>query len=325
MGPRRSIEQGWRAFTGKENRVGVLGMDGFRAVPSPFVSFPYGTYGDVRELDNATVKRRVRTSRAIYQDLKQLGGWGMRLRGKVSLVTGGGRGLGQAFCERLAEEGAAVVVASTNKERAQDTVEQVKRWTDEVIYVEMDVAEWDSVKRGVDQAVERFGGVDILVNNAALFSALTRKPFHEIELDEWDRVLEVNLTGPFLCVRAVYPYMKAKGYGKIINVSSGSVFLATNRLAHYVASKMGLIGLTRALAREMGADGICVNTLAPGATDSNSAISTEEYLQAAAEKRSIPRVEKPEDLTGAVAFLASHESDFITGQMLLVDGGGVFH
>lgn len=163
------------------------------------------------------------------------------------------------------------------------------------------------------------------MNNAAMFANLTRKSFDEITPDEFDRVLAVNVKGPWLCALAVTPQMRSQGKGKIINVGSGSVFLATNRLAHYVASKMGVIGLTRALARELGKDSICVNTLIPGSTNTNAENTTQEYLNEQARNRSIPRVAVPTDLVGGAVFLASDDSDFMTGQSMMIDGGRLFN
>ena len=251
----------------------------------------------------------------------------MRLKDRVAVVTGGGRGIGRTYSLRLAEEGAAVAIADIAIDDAQQTASEIQAGGGRAIAVKMDVGDLHSVEEGIKQTAEQLGGVDVLVNNAALFANLKRKSFEEISLDEWDRVMEINLRGPFICSRAVYPYMKQRGKGKIINISSGSIFTARNQLAHYVAAKMGLIGLTRALAVEMGPAGVRVNSVCPGPTASgtNAEISPMEWLEAKAKNNCLKRVERPEDLAGTIVFLASDDSDFMTGQTLVVDGGYNFH
>jgi len=179
------------------------------------------------------------------------------------------------------------------------------------------------------KTIERFGRIDILINNAAIFANLGKKPFFEISEEEWDEVMRINLKGVFLCCKAVYPHMKKQGKGKIINVSSSTFFMGVPYFLHYVSSKGGVIALTRALAREVGDDGICVNAIVPGLTISDAVrgnpMYPEEYLRVAASNRCFKRDELPEDLTGTVVFLASDDSDFITGQTIVVDGGSVFN
>ncbi|HEX4840908.1 MAG TPA: glucose 1-dehydrogenase [bacterium] len=251
----------------------------------------------------------------------------MRLRGRVAIVTGGGKGIGRAYSIGLAREGAAVVVADIDAEAARETAGEIIAQEGRATAVSVDVADERSVRAMCAQVGETYGGFNILVNNAALFAVLDRKPFYQISTEEWNRVLAVDLTGMFLCCREAYPHLKARGQGSIINISSTSVFEARNRLAHYVAAKMGVIGLTRALAREMGEDGIRVNAIGPGVTASgtNERITPPEVLASRAAERSLKRVEVPEDLVGAVIFLASDDSAFMTGQLLVVDGGKVFH
>jgi len=251
----------------------------------------------------------------------------MRLKGKVAVVTGGARGLGKAYALRLSEEGARIVVADI-----LDTT-QVKHEIEgkggEILALYGDVSQEESVHEVVRKAVERFGNIDILVNNAGVFANIQKKAFHEISLQEWEKIVKVNLTGTFLFCRAVYPHMKKQGKGKIINVSSSTFFFGIPSLVHYVTSKGAVLAFTRALARELGNDGICVNAIAPGFTVSeavqgNPTFPEQSHLMAV-NSRCFKRDEQPGDLLGTVVFLASDESDFITGQTIVVDGGGVFH
>ena len=237
------------------------------------------------------------------------------LEGRAALVTGAATGLGRVFAAALAAEGARVVVADIDGDRAQATAEELG-----ATGVAFDQAEMDSVEALRDAA----GEIDILVNNASLFATLKRKPAIEITPDEWRTVVAVNLDGVFHCCRAFVPAMVERGYGKVVNISSSSIFAAKNQLAHYVAAKAGVVGLTRALAREYGDAGVTVNALSPGATDSGAINATPEYLESKVPARSIRRVQVPDDLVGAMVFLCSPASDFITGQNLVVDGGTVF-
>ena len=177
--------------------------------------------------------------------------------------------------------------------------------------------------------VERYGRIDVLVNNAAIFATvpMSRAPFDEIEVEEWDRMMAVNLRGTWLACRAVIPDMRKRGYGKIINVSSGTALKGSASRIHYVTSKAGVLGFTRTLAREVGKDGIRVNCVVPGSTlsEQDPDEDTVRMRNAAANERALKRVQRPDDLVGAVVFFASAESDFITGQSLVVDGGAFMH
>jgi NAD(P)-dependent dehydrogenase (short-subunit alcohol dehydrogenase family) len=251
----------------------------------------------------------------------------MKLRGKVAIITGGARGLGKAYALRLFEEGARILISDILD--ATEVKQEIERKGGEVLALYTDVSGEESTKEMARKAIERFGRIDILINNAGLFASLGKKPFYEISAEEWDEVLSVNLKGMFLCCKAVYPQMKKQGKGKIINVSSSTFFSGVPYFIHYVASKGGIIAFTRALAREVGDDGICVNAIAPGLTVSEAVrgnpMYPEEYLRVAASGRCIKRDEMPSDLTGTIVFLASDDSDFLTGQTIVVDGGSVFH
>lgn len=248
----------------------------------------------------------------------------MRLKDKVAIVTGGGIGIGRAYCLALAREGAQVVAADIQDGEAKRVAEEINKSGGEAIAVPVDVTSPEKTRAMADAALKRYGRIDILVNNAALYSAIKKKPFMEIDEDEWDRVMAVNVKGLFLCMQAVYPAMKRQGKGKIINISSGTALGGTPFYLHYVTSKAGVIGFTRALARELGPDNICVNAITPGLTISSpqqEGTLTPEQMADRRKKRSFQRDQKPEDLVGTVVFLASDDSDFITGQTINVDGG----
>jgi NAD(P)-dependent dehydrogenase (short-subunit alcohol dehydrogenase family) len=251
----------------------------------------------------------------------------MRLKDRVAIITGAAQGIGRTIALGLAQEGARVAIADLlDGTSVQKTIEEKGG---EAIALHVDVGETESVNQMVEKTVERFGRVDILINNAAIFSTLVRKPFHLVTDQEWDDVMRVNVKGPFLCCRAVYPHMKRIGKGKIINISSGTFWEGLGNRVHYITSKAGIIGLTRAIARDAGDDGIRVNAIAPGYTmteiQKGRAAGNQEQIQSTINARCIKRDEEPEDLLGAIIFLSSDESDFVTGQTLVVDGGRVMH
>jgi len=250
----------------------------------------------------------------------------MRLKDKVAIVTGGAKGLGRAFALKLAEEGAGVMVA-TRKDMAnlEQTVRQIKDLGGKAGMFQADVARETDTLAMAEATIKAFGRIDILINNAAIYDGIKRKAFHEIDPDEWDLVMEVNVKGAFLAARAVFPYMKAQGYGKIVNLSSEVFFTGSHGFAHYVTSKGGIIGLTRALAVELGPHNICINCVAPGFTDTEASRGLADVNRYDTSRTPLNRLETPADLTGAALFLASPESDFITGQTLLVDGGRAMH
>jgi 3-oxoacyl-[acyl-carrier protein] reductase len=248
------------------------------------------------------------------------------LKGKVAIVTGGGRGLGKAFCLRMAEEGAKVVIADILDKEAQQTAEEIRTKSSSSIALTVNVTSVEDTLRMARETVKQFGRIDILVNNAAMLYGITRKPFTEIPVAEWDRLMAVNLKGAFLCCRAVFPQMKEQGKGKIINISSETAFTGSRNLIHYATSKGGIISFTRALATEVGQYGICVNSIAPGFTDTEASRTiTEDITKYDVSLTPLRRLEQPNDLVGAIIFLSSDESDFITGQTLVVNGGRYMH
>jgi NAD(P)-dependent dehydrogenase (short-subunit alcohol dehydrogenase family) len=254
----------------------------------------------------------------------------MRLKDKVAIVTGAARGLGRSFSLKLAQEGAKIVAMNIvlrpkDKEDLDETVKQIKAMGAEATPFVGDVSLAKDTSAMAEAAVKAFGKVDILINNAAIYDGLKRKPFYEIDLDEWDLVMKVNVKGAFLCTRAVFPYMKNQGYGKIVNIASEVFFTGSHGFAHYVASKGGIIGMTRALAIELGPHGIRINCVAPGFTDTEASRGIADVTKYDTSKTPLGRVVKPEDLTRAALYLASPDSDFVTGQTILVDGGRVMH
>jgi NAD(P)-dependent dehydrogenase (short-subunit alcohol dehydrogenase family) len=250
----------------------------------------------------------------------------MRLKDKVALVTGGAKGLGRAFAVELAKEGAKImVVTRKDMDNLKKTVRQIQNLGGEAALFQADVASEKETLSMAAATIKAFGKIDILVNNAAIYDGIKRKPFYEIDPDEWDLVMNVNVKGAFLAARAVFPHMRDQGYGKIVNLSSEVFFTGSHGFAHYVSSKGGIIGLTRALAVELGPYNICVNCVAPGFTDTEASRSLADLSKYDTSKTPLNRLEKPEDLTGAALFFASSESDFITGQTLLVDGGRAMH
>jgi 3-oxoacyl-[acyl-carrier protein] reductase len=246
-----------------------------------------------------------------------------RLSGRLAVVTGAAQGLGRAFAARLLAEGARVVVADLDGDKASQTAGELGSGASAVA---ADIADPASVEAMASFAGQ-LGVVDVLVNNASIFSTLEMRPFEQIPIEEWDRVMAVNVKGAYLCSRAFVPGMRAAGYGKIINMSSATVFIGRPLYLHYVTSKAALIGMTRALASELGPDGICVNAITPGATKTEvpRKTVTPEQVERIIAAQAIKRREVPADVVGTVAFLASPDSDFITGQTINVDGGAAFH
>ena len=249
------------------------------------------------------------------------------LSGRSVLITGGGKGIGKVYVEEFAKAGASVAAADIDVAAAESVGAALTKANLQAFGLGVDIADEASVKAAVAAVVDRYGSIDVLINNASLMSTLPRRSFMEIPIEEWDRVMAVNLRGMFLCCRAAFPAMKAQGRGKIVNISSSRVWEGTPNRLHYTTSKAGVIGFTRALAREVGEFGITVNAVTPGMTQSETQVasSSGNYLATRIAGRAIERVQLPADLVGAVMFLSSPASDFMTGQTINVDGGKSMH
>ena len=246
-----------------------------------------------------------------------------QLEGKVAIVTGAAQGIGRAIAEGLAREGARIIVADL--ERAEEAAAAFP----DGVGLTVDVSQEPDVERMVTATLERCGSIDILVNNAGLYASLEMRQFTEIPLDEWRRVMDVNVASMFLACRAVVPVMRERGGGKIVNISSGTPFRGVPFLLHYVTSKGAIVALTRSLAKELGQDSIYVNCVAPGFTMSDGVQAHPEVIEklrdASVAARTIQRDQVPEDVVGAVVFLCTPAADFITGQTMVIDGGQFFH
>lgn len=247
-----------------------------------------------------------------------------RVEGRVCIVTGAAQGLGAAYAKALAAEGAKVVVSDIDD--ASAVAAEIAASGAEALALRNDVSDWDSCRDMVAKSVEKFGRVDVLINNAAIFGNLERASIDEISPELFERVMKVNVTGTFLCTKATIPVMREQGYGKIVNISTSRIFAGLPFYVHYDASKGAVFGMTRAMAKELGDDGIRVNAIAPGSTMSENVKARTDWRDggpaAKLAGRSLKRLQDPEDLIGACVFFASAESDFVTGQTLVIDGGG---
>ncbi|QBI21434.1 SDR family oxidoreductase [Egibacter rhizosphaerae] len=251
----------------------------------------------------------------------------MRLDGKTAIVTGGAMGIGQAIARGYAAEGASVVIADLKG--AEGAAGELTRGGATALGVDADVTSERDMHAMVEAAVDAFGGVDVLVNNAGIYASLTPGPFEDIDAEEWRQVMDANVLGPFLAARAVVPAMRRAGGGRIINMASGTPFKGVPYLLHYTSSKGAVVAFTRALAKELGGDDVLVNAIAPGFTLSDGVeanpVQIEKLRDISRSARTLQRDQFPEDIVGAAIFFASDDSTFITGQSLLVDGGAYFN
>ena len=245
------------------------------------------------------------------------------VRDKIVVVTGAGQGIGRTFAKVFAAAGAVPVIAEINGEKAEAVSAEIREAGGRAAVAVADMSNADAVEGMVSRLVSEFGRIDVLINNAGIFSTLKMRPFDEIPLEEWRKVLEVNITGVMLCCRAVVPHMRAAGWGRIVNMSSGSILLGRANYLHYTTSKSALVGMTRSMAREVGASGITVNAVMPGAvvTEIPRETVTPEQREAINARQCIPRAQTPDDLVGLMLFLASEGSRFMTGQTINIDGG----
>jgi len=249
------------------------------------------------------------------------------LHGKVVIVTGGAVGIGRAYSTRLAREGAKIVVADIAD--TAPAVGAIENAGGTAFGVRTDVTDPDSAREMAERAVEHFGRIDGLINNAGIYAALNPQPFDQISWDEWNRVMKLNVGGSFNCAKAVLPQMRKQGAGRIINISSGTPFKGTPMFLHYVTSKGAILAFTKSLAKELGKDNILVNCIAPGFTLSETVqkneIQMKNFRDISVSARTLQRDQTPEDCAGTAVFLLSDDSAFITGQTIVVDGGAYFH
>jgi len=253
----------------------------------------------------------------------------MRLKHKVAVITGAAHGIGKAYAKRFAEEGARVVIADIDRAAGEATAKAIIDFGGSAWARSTDVRDFAGVSGLMRETKQRFGRVDVLLNNAAIYvtQQLWKGPVEDLEPEEWDRVMEVNLKGVFLCSKAVIPIMKEQKSGKIINIASGTFFSGSGNMPHYTSAKGGVVALTRVMARQLGEWGINVNCMTPGSTMSEDTVSEEvlKRREGSIDKRAFRRIETPADIVGTAVFLASSDSDFITGQLLVVEGGGIMH
>lgn len=245
------------------------------------------------------------------------------LKDRVVIITGAGQGIGRVFAKAFALAGAKVVIAERNEKTAAAVATEILKADGQALAITTDVADEASIKEMTELVEDEFGRIDVLINNAGIFSTLQMRPFDQIPLAEWEQVLKVNLTGPFLCARAVLPAMRRAKWGRIINIASGAVRLGRPNYLHYIATKSALMGMSLSMARELGPDGITVNAILPGATftEIERKTVTPQQKERIVAMQCIPRPETPQDLVGAALFLASEASGFVTGQSINLDGG----
>jgi NAD(P)-dependent dehydrogenase (short-subunit alcohol dehydrogenase family) len=250
-----------------------------------------------------------------------------RFKDDVAIVTGAAQGIGAAYARALAAEGAKVIIADILD--GSELADEITASGGTAIAMTIDVTDANSIQSMVEDTLSRFGKIDILINNAALFANLGNNKFDDIPDDEWNNVMNVNVRGVWQVSKAVVPAMRERQYGKIVNIASTTALKGTPMMLHYVSSKGAVLAMTKAMAREVGDDGICINVVAPGLTMSEGVLEkgvwTEEWIDRNVASRTLKRRAIPEDLVGAVLFLSSRDADFITGQTMVIDGGAVPH
>ncbi len=253
----------------------------------------------------------------------------MRLKDKVAIITGGNQGIGRDYCFGFIKEGAKVVVAARNVEKSEAVVKELIDAGGDAIALKVDVSKEEDTKMMAAKTVEKYGKIDILLNNAAIYSGLSMQPWDTITPEEWDWVFSVNVKGQWLAMKAATQYMKQSGKGKVINTASTTALMGIPFLLHYAASKGAVMALTRCAANELGEYGINVNTICPGLTLTEASTEMKGQPPGLAEfvanMSAMKKSQQPEDLVGGAIFLASDESDFISGQLLVVDGGMAMH
>jgi NAD(P)-dependent dehydrogenase (short-subunit alcohol dehydrogenase family) len=247
------------------------------------------------------------------------------VKDRVVLITGAGQGIGRELGRQFAAAGATAIIADLNEANSDGVAAEIKAEGHRAAAAAVDISDETSVEGMVERVLKAFGRIDVLVNNASLFSNLAKSPFEQIPVAEWRRVMDVNITGAFLCARAIAPVMKQHGFGRIINVSSDSVHRGTKNYLHYVTSKSALIGMTNSLARELGPYGVTVNCVRPGTVETEveerMTSLTPEVRQRNIDLQCIPRTVVPSDLAGLMIFLATPAASFLTGQTIACDGG----
>ena len=253
----------------------------------------------------------------------------MKLKDKVALITGAGQGIGRAYALGFAREGAKVVIAEINFDKAQQVAQEIESLGGEALAIKTDVSIEADTREAAKKTVETFGRIDVLVNNAAIYYGKEFKPFELLTEDEWDRMMAVNVKGSFFMIKAVVPQMKEQQSGSIINISSGTWMFGIPYLLDYVTTKAAMVGMSRALSRELGEHNIRINSLSPGFTMTEASKTMKgappDLAKSIADVTALKRNEEPEDLVNPCIFLASDDSDFITGQLINVDGGWVLH
>ncbi|MBM3486893.1 MAG: SDR family oxidoreductase [Alphaproteobacteria bacterium] len=245
------------------------------------------------------------------------------LRGRVVIITGGGQGIGRGYAHHFAAQGAIPVIAEINGANGRNVQAEVEAKGGKALAVETDVGSLASVEAMAAATLKAFGRIDVLINNAAVFSRITMAPFWKLPVEEWERAMQVNINGAFYCARAVVPAMQAGKWGRIVNVSSGTVAMGLPNYLHYITSKAAVLGMTRSMARELGAWNITVNTFWPGVTKTEvpRPSVTDEMFEGYAKSQCIQRLTTIDDLAKPMLFLCSEEASYITGQIFQPDGG----